>query len=134
MLSQSAATIHSKSQHIKHTVVLALVFCTYERCTWPGHVRWLVCSTLLHMHALSCTTRLHCDLLSGVQEYLSRGAQVRRRQKRVKCPVCRQNFLTGKRWQCRVRTNCCGLLIHHSAKSKTAVKFRFLLPNKQNVL
>ena len=41
MLSLSAATICNKCQHIKHTVVLALMFCTSECCTWLGtyHVR-----------------------------------------------------------------------------------------------
>ena len=30
MLSQSAATIRSKCQHIKHTAVLAMIFCTSQ--------------------------------------------------------------------------------------------------------
>ena len=55
MLSQSAATISSKCQHIKHTVVLALMFCTSERCTWTGHM----CCSLWTAITRSLCTCLH---------------------------------------------------------------------------
>ncbi len=55
MLSQSAATISSKCQHIKHTVVLALMFCTSERCTWTGHM----CCSLWTTVTRSLCTCLH---------------------------------------------------------------------------
>ena len=41
-LSQSAATIRSKCHHIRYSVVLTFIFCTSERCTWTGHVRWFI--------------------------------------------------------------------------------------------
>ena len=40
MLSPSAAIMCSKCQHIKHKLMLALMFCTSKGCIWTGHVCW----------------------------------------------------------------------------------------------
>ena len=49
----SAATTSSKCRHIKHTVVLlALMFCTSERCTWTGR---MCCSLWTAVIRFFCT-------------------------------------------------------------------------------
>ena len=63
MLSPSAATIRSKCQHIKHTVVLALIFCTSERCTWTGHA--VVCWFTVHSsHKIFVSSPVKQQLMS----------------------------------------------------------------------
>ncbi len=44
-LSQSAAIICNKCQHIKHSIVPPMMSCSSERFTWTGHICCSLCTT-----------------------------------------------------------------------------------------
>ncbi len=64
ILSQSAATMSNECQHIKHTFVLALMFCTSERCTWTGHI-WSGLWTAVTRSLCTCLYEAAADELGS---------------------------------------------------------------------